>query len=230
MSISCWIKTIGVFALMSVGQAASAASTTTYDANASEWSSSTLPSPTVIPIGGSGQVNGNFAIVSDASAGIEIGLRANQRFSPIPLPNTLGNYSAQPGESSPGLSTWNYDIHIDLRGSGLSFGDFDIAFTTDVPNHSTPDLQAALEFAGPIPPGTLSGIELFQTSLNPGFFASGINPFATGDYNFQLSLTPTAGTAGPTLVADMTVTVVPTPVAAGTGLFGLVFLVGRRRR
>ncbi|TWT43392.1 PEP-CTERM sorting domain-containing protein [Botrimarina hoheduenensis] len=208
--------------------------TTSFDANASEWSSSTIFVPGIIqPIGGSGQVNGNFTIVADAALpNIQIGLRAIERFSPTPLDNVGPVYTALAGESTPGLSTWNYDIHIDLRGSGLTFGDFVVSLATTVPNHTTPDLQAALEFAGSLPAGTLSGLQLFQTSLNPGFFASGVDPFATGTQTFDLSLTPRSDLVpAPAYTASISVVIVPEPATtllAGLACVGGVLATRRR--
>jgi len=168
--------------------------------------------------------------VDDLYTGIQIGLRANQRFSPVPLPNNDNIYQAQPGESGPGLPTWNYDIHIDMRGTGLSFDDVLIEFTTNVANHSSPNLQAGLETAFVLTPGSLNGVELFQTSVNPGFFASGIDPFAKGVYDFKLTVTPNSGS--PAFSAAMAVNVVPMPGAlpAGLALLSGLALVRRRRR
>ena len=205
---------------------------TTFDALASEWSSSTTPVlGVVIPIGGTGQVNGNFAIVEDPAVGSQIGLRAIERFSPTPLTNTAGGYIAAAGESTPGASTWNYDIHIDLRGTGLSFDDYTISFLSNVPNHSAPDLQAALEIGGALPAGSLNNVELFQVSTNPTFLASGVDPFAAGVYTFDLTLTPKLGVTADTLAASITVTVVPEPATVLLIGFGLAAatVVTRRR-
>jgi len=190
----------------------------------------------IIPIGGSGQVNGNFVVVEDSAfPNIQIGIRAIERFSPTPLPNTGSDYVAQTGESGgsgSGLPTWNYDLHIDLRGSGLSFDDFVIDVATTVTNHSAADLQAAIEFGSILPAGSLNAVELFQSSTNPGFFASGINPFDPTSYPFSLTITPKLGVNGPTLTAGMVVNVVPEPTSAMLILLGLggVFGVVRRRR
>lgn len=205
---------------------------TTFDANASEWSSLTAPVlGVVIPIGGTGQVNGNFVIVDDPAVGSQIGLRAIERFSPTPLVNTAGDYIADAGESTPGVSTWNYDIHIDLRGTGLSFDDYTISFLSNVSNHSAIDLQTALEFGGALPPGSLGAVELFQVSTNPTFFASGVDPFAAGVYTFDLTLTPKSGVTADTLAASITVTVVPEPTTVLLIGFGMAAatLVTRRR-
>lgn len=209
-----------------------AALTTTFDANASEWSSSTAAVPGVIlPIGGSGQVNGNFTIVEDSTLpGAQIGMRAVERFSPVPLNNSGPVYQALAGESSPGLPTWNYDVHIDLRGTGFTFDDFDISFTTNVPNHSTSDLQTELEVATSSPPGALNNVELYQSSLNPGFFSSGIDSFAPGTYTFALTLESRQGVNAPTLGVDIAVNVVPEPATAGLGILALAGVASLRRR
>ncbi len=208
---------------------------TSFDADVTEWDSGTASVPGVtLPIGGSGQVNGNFIVVEDDSfPNIQIGLRAVERFSPVPLSNSGSNYVAQAGESgSPGsgLSTWNYEAHVDLRGSGLSFEDFTITFTTSVLNHSTLDFQADLEVFSAVPAGTLNNVELFQLSLNPGFFFSGLDPFALGSYPFDLNLTPKSGVNGPTLSASMVVEVIPEPTSAGLVLLGLGTVIGVARR
>lgn len=227
--------TIAALALSvaSFAPTASAAPMTTFDANVGEWSSATVPVPGVIlPIGGSGQVNGNFTLTTDtALPGAEVALRANRRFSPVPLDNVGANYFVETGESSPGLPLWNYDIHIDLRGTGLSFGDFTVSFVSSVPNHSTLDLQTALETAGSLAAGTLDGVELYQSSLNPGFFASGIDPFATGVETFALTLTPNSNVDAPTLGVDIAVTIIPEPATtllAGLGLAGAGLATRRR--
>ncbi len=208
---------------------------TSFDADVTEWSSTTVPVPGVIlPIGGSGQVNGNFIVVEDDSfPNIQIGLRAVERFSPVPLPNSGSNYVAQAGESGgpgSGLSTWNYETHIDLRGSGLSFDDFTITFTTSILNHSTADFQADLEAFSLVPAGTLDNVELFQASFNPGFFFSGLDPFAPGSYPFEFNLIPKSGVSGPTLSASMVVEVIPEPTSAGLVLLGLGTIIGVVRR
>lgn len=220
--------TLGVAALATP---ATGAPIETFDTNASEWSSLTLPIPGVIlPIGGSGQTNGNFTTVSDTTLpGAQIALRANRRFSPVPLDNIGSTYVVETGESDPGLPVWNYDIHIDLRSTGLSFGDFTISFLSSLTNHSTPDLQAALELAGTLPPGTLDGVELYQSSLNPGFFASGIDPFATGVETFALTLTPKSGVVAPILGVDIAVQVIPEPTTLALLALALAGVAARQR-
>ena len=218
-------------ALVGHGPLASAMPVLSFDADASEWSSATAPVPGVIlPIGGSGQVNGNFTLLDDPDTGIQIGLRANDRFSPVPLPNVDADYTAQAGESGPGLTTWNYDVHIDFRGTGFSLGDFEVSVLTSFANHSTPDLQTALETAFVLAPGTLDGVELYQTSQNPGFFGSGIDPFATGVETLALTLTPKSGVSASPLGVDITVQIIPEPSAAILAVGGLAAACGMRRR
>lgn len=66
----------------------------------------------LIPIGGSGQVNGEFTIVEHS--GVQIGLRAQERFfGTLPaMPNNngqVGIYEAETGFSGGTAAKWNYD-------------------------------------------------------------------------------------------------------------------------
>lgn len=205
----------------------------------SEWSSDTAAVPGIIlPIGGSGQVNGNFVVAEGATdtGTVQIGIRANRRFSPVPLTRSGNDYFIEPGESGPGLPLWNYDLHVDLRDSGSTLSDYVVSLVTDVPNHGFADLQAVLDGPfgpDPSPEPDHGGVTLFQTSQNPGFFLSGIDPFAPGVYNFTLSLVPRNDEGLPELSVDMAVHVVPLPSAALSGislLLGVGTVLAIRRR
>ena len=87
---------------------------------ASEWDSATVAVPFVIvPIGGGGQVNGAF--VTGERYGVQVGIRAQERFVGPTLPVTrskqTGVYQASTGFSTGVNATWNYDLHIDLRNA-----------------------------------------------------------------------------------------------------------------
>lgn len=73
----------------------------------------------IFPIGGSGQIAGNFAVdtYDKKDTAIQIGLRAQERFvGPI---DPIGNvYLAPIGESPAGFPLWNFDFSID---SGTSY-------------------------------------------------------------------------------------------------------------
>ncbi len=189
---------------------------TRFGVDASEWSSSTLPAPGIVPIGGAGQLNGNF--VTAERNGVQIGVRAVERFAAAPLPfsqdGKTGVYVAETGVSDGlGRATWNYDLHVDLRGAtgvakGKTLADYDLFLVTDyaatVFGFPVPlDIGAFATFANAGNPNVV----LFQTSLNPVFGSTGFNPLVPGQFNFSLVLTPRTFN-GPSLVADMDVVVV----------------------
>ena len=101
-----------------------------FDSDVSIWDSSVVGSATLFPIGGSGQVNGNFVVDTNATAGVQTGIRASRRFSDIPLENNGSTYIIEVGESGPGLALWNFDFHLDLS-DGLSLGDVDVILDID---------------------------------------------------------------------------------------------------
>lgn len=193
--------------IVSIPQASAA---TVFGADASVWDS-TVPIDSVTgiyPIGGSGQINGEFAIETvedtNANTAIQIGLRAQERFVGPTLPRMEAMYFADEGESEPGLATWNYDWHIDfgttylddeLGNPGLTpqnMRDFDVFFEVDTdPSFATSfvstDINAAATLAG-VPAG--SPILLSQTSQNIGFgvFGGPLDPTIPGVYNFRLTV------------------------------------------
>lgn len=221
---------------------ADAAPILSFDTDVSEWDSSTAAAPpTIFPIGGSGQLNGGFVVSEDSVLGAQIGIRAQERFvGPVLSQSNDGSkatYVASNGESAPGESIWNWDFHIDLRGitnpgtsAPLELSDYDATFTvTDVNGVvESIDLNTVLS-------GALSAARLLQTSQNPGFASqlpSVFDPFATGIYNFVLTLTPVTFT-GDTLVAEMDVLVTPEPTGLTLAVLGALGLAGigwQRRR
>src|SRR5688572_21310455 len=73
---------IGLVAVFSVvgalGSQVGAGEKKRFADDVSEWSSSTAPAPDIIPVGGSGQVNGDF-VVSERN-GVQVAIRASRRF------------------------------------------------------------------------------------------------------------------------------------------------------
>lgn len=119
---------------------------TGYFVDVSEWSSFTTADPAngIFPVGGSGQINGNFVV--QQKNGVQIGLRASKRSA---VPNTwptyrdsaVGVYLADPGsdqvQPNPNRAAWNYEVHADLRNAagafeGKTLDDFDLVFDTDI--------------------------------------------------------------------------------------------------
>jgi len=168
---------------------------------------------------GSGIGNGSFALFTDTTKGIQLGLRGKERFINNGLPNDGVNiYSATPGASTPGtsLSTWNFDFHVDLGAnlaplvasgdvnapgpltptgsvaSVLLDVDFDPAI--GVTNFVTLDLVANAIAGGATNP------LLIQDSQNSGFGfwqtffgAPPFDPNALGEYTFRLRAFDAAG-------------------------------------
>ena len=175
----------------------------------SEWDSNTALDPFngIFPVGGAGQINGEFTIAQRGM--MQIGLRASDR-----VDGTLtasgkrkGVYNASTGydTGTTDRAEWNYDIHVDLRGSGTTLSDYDLTLTQTF----TPKLFGA---AGPVDlafpealPGVLDNAVLYQLSWNPVFFNDVFDVFAEGTYNITLKLKPKKG--GSPLIAHIKVVV-----------------------
>lgn len=162
---------------------------------------------------GSGQFNGQFVTVE--RNGIEVGLRAQQRFvGPLPVtPNQngkVGIYEAATGVSSgTNNGTWNYDWHVDLANAkgvakGTTLSDYTVVLEQDyaptVFGQSSPvDLTP---FEGPFNPAGA----LFQGSFNPGFGNVDYDPNVERTYNLRLVVTPETFN-GPALAVTIEVNV-----------------------
>lgn len=199
--------------------AASAQEQSRFGVDVSEWSSTTAPNPGagVLPIGGAGQVNGQF--VTGERYGVQIGIRAQDRFvGPVPVVKVkqTGVFAVTAGAAS-GSATWNYDLHVDLRGAhgvaaGKTLGDYTLTLDTD----ARPDFFGCAmpcdlgAFLAPLLGGSSDNLVLFQTSQNPAFgnTAAGVpfDPVAIDTYSFTLTLTPKTFN-GPPISARMRVDV-----------------------
>lgn len=181
--------------------------------DASTWSSSEPTGDGLIPIGGSGQVNGQFTVAR--RHGIEIGLRAQERFvgplMAVPNQNNkVGIYHAATGFSdAQQRATWNYDWHVDLRdaygvAAGTSLGDYELTLETNIADSTLFGLPLPLDltFGGFIPDDTV----LYQSSQNPKFGNPPFDAAAAGTYEFTLVLTPVSF-RGPPLKSSITVEV-----------------------
>ena len=176
--------------------------------DASEWSSDTASGPGIFPIGGSGQINGEFTIAE--RNGIQIGLRAQQRFvGPLDATPTknrkVGIYEAATGFSDENdRATWNYDWHVDLReargvAAGKTLVDYDLTLETDIADLTVFGFSLPLDltFGGFIPDDTV----LYQSSQNPKFGNPPFDATAQDTYHFRLILTPATFNGPPLAVA-----------------------------
>jgi hypothetical protein len=228
-------RLIGVAILLAITSHADGSPITVFNGDVNEWSSSTVPDPGagIYPIGGSGQVNGGF-VVTTGSDGAQIGLRAELRGIGL-LPQTnngvSATYFAPAGTSGGNLALWNFDVDIDLRGTGHTISDYSAILTVTAPGGLITPVDLVASDLVP------SNAVLSQNSENPGFsFLSSVfpsfDPTAPGQYSFDLTLTPVTFT-GDTLNAAINVDVVtvPEPGSAVLALSaGIVVLFSRGRR
>ena len=171
--------------------------TTTVGADASEWSSDTTLDCLggVFPVGGAGQLNGGFTIAE--RDGAEIGLRATDRTDGLlaaPSGKKKGEYRAATGFDDAAMTRaeWNYDIHVDLRGTDTTLADYDLTlhqtFASELYGVSGPltiDPADTAPLCGPA--------VLLQISWNPVFGNDTFDPTAEGTYNIMLKLSPKDG-------------------------------------
>jgi hypothetical protein len=184
------------------------------DSFASEWTSDTVPVlGVIIPVEGGGQLNGNFTIV-DRDDSAQIGLRATDRTDGLLPPATgknKGTYLASTGfdGATNNRAEWNYDWHLDLRGTGTSLKDYKLTLEqTFVPKLDI----TGVAVAGPVDlayrdviGGALDNVILYQNSWNPTFFNDIFDVDVEGTYNLKLTLAPNDG--GPPLIARIKVIV-----------------------
>ena len=145
------------------------------------------------------QLNGEFSTAE--RYGIEIGLRAQERFGGLleatpSLNGKIGTYQAETGFSTGTRATWNYDWHVDLRNArgvaaGTTLADYDLTLETDMFSSlfGFPD-PADLTFGYTDPNFVAPNAVLFQESFNPDFGNSEFDPLGEDTYHLSLILTP----------------------------------------
>lgn len=191
---------------------------------------------------GSGNSNTNFTIARNG--GVEIGLKAKERFVGDLTTDGNGRYFAQAGSvNNDGVSTWNIDYGFALPQAALpsnySFNlmvDFDAGFGTQ--SWVTLDIDQSLaNFFQNINTGGDSqnlGFNFWGTStsgvLQLELDASGympFDPYATGEYDIVLEIFDNTG--GMVARSAIVVEVIPTPgTLAMLGFSGLI--ASRRKR
>lgn len=185
---------------------------------------------------GSGNSNTNFAISRDVDTGVEVGIKAKERwFGDANVGGTGSLYEVQPGYSpvsgaplaplDPPRAWWNFDFSIVLGASDFNNTAVTLGIVSDISGQLLDiDISALMIGAGF---GSLHGL---QGSENLGF-AGLAGPLAFqanqgGDYHFKLTAANNDGVN----FAKITVHVVPLPQAAGLGALGLFSLASIRRR
>lgn len=131
-------------------------------------------------INGSGTVNGHFTVYTEATNGIELGLRAALRFIG-PITPTGNIYTAPVGTGPGGAALWNFEFSVNA-GS--------VANTHSLLSITGPGVNLA--FNPQLIPDNSTAGALYQNSENLGFsflapFIS-FNPYASGVYTFDLQL------------------------------------------
>lgn len=197
--------------------------------------------PVLDPIIGDGISNDNFIVVNNASEGIELGIKAHERFTGD-LARTGNIYTANTGTttSPTGLvgSTWNVTWVLNLTSGTL--GSYDIEWLLDFDptagsSYTTIDVDnsAIATGAGASPIGAASenaAFSFWSVSVPTLVDASGYQAFdanATGTHDSIFRVKDKA--SGAVLAeAQIFVNVVPAPAAAA--MLGLGGLVAARRR
>ena len=125
----------------------------------------------------------------------------------IPTGKNKGTYAAPTGFDTGTVdrAEWNYDIHVDLRGTGTILGEYDLTLgQTFISKLSGSAGPFDLTFPDIIP-GVLDGALLYQLSFNPVFFNDTFDVLREGTYNLTLTLQPKGG--GAPLIAHIQVVV-----------------------
>lgn len=188
---------------------------------------------------GSGNSNTNFSISRDAATGVELGIKAKERwFGDGNVGGAGATYIVERGFSptsgAPGAPKdiprgwWNFDLSIVLGAGTFSNTSVFLDITNNINSMSVSvNVSSLLVGAG------LGFLGAFQDSQNLGFATIaplvGYDALQTGTYTFTLRASEgaTGGNLGQT---SMLVQVVPTPLAAGMGGAGLLAIASRRRR
>lgn len=185
-----------------VGSNAKALGKVTVGTDASIWDSDLAADPGagIYPIGGSGQLNGEFTVAE--RNGIQIGMRIQERFQgPYEASgNRIGIYESETGFSSGTRAVWNYDWHVDLRGAeghlaNKTLGDYHLILETNIAeNLFGEEVPFDLTF------GQIDNAVLYQGSWNPDFGNNTFDPTVEETYYFRLLLTPKTFNGAPLAV------------------------------
>ena len=160
----------------------------------------------IYPIGGSGQVSGDFAVDTflEEDMGIQVGLRAQERFFGPTLPTIDNVYYAEVGESLGGLATWNFDWSLDFGSTYLetqlgtilvpkNMQDFDVILSLDNdPSEATDFVDLDLVLINALQ--SKDPVVLDQQSWNmefgflEGIFGITFDPNTSGVYDFVLTV------------------------------------------
>jgi hypothetical protein len=212
--------------------AAGAGAVTTFD------TSLALPA-TGAPLGwynGTGNPQGGFTVVTDN--GIELGLRAKLRQSPLVIDTPNNVYQVPTGDQNPGHALWNYEFSVDLGPNGNNLTFSNVSITLTVAKNGGPAQNFTMppdnSFWGPLGKNdpTIANDWGTQNSENPEFAnfpIPGFNSSEVADYTFTLSVFD----LNEKLLASDTIEVetVPEPSTLSLAAMGLVgFLAARRRR
>jgi hypothetical protein len=202
---------------------------------------------------GTGNANGAFTVVNDATDGIQLGLRGKLAVIAPPVTPVGGNTDmydlpsgAEPG--SPSRAAWNVDYSISVAGSKNDLSSYiaeltvtDTTTTTsvatwDVLGNSTASIPHVTDDTFSNASGSVQhknspivlGDVVAQNSENASFFP-GLNYNSLDAYTFTLSIfTDSNGLAGNLLASDtIVINAEPTPLpsAANMGI-GMLVVIG----